>query len=194
MNPGEPVATTPPARDNGSSSATTALGLIGILLLAAAVFVPWAKGLKILDVTNIHPGNLAFSAEPILIPIVALIALAVPMPGLVRRGFLIALGLQTALMYSGYALDPLAHSYYNGWRPGGVIGLAGSALVLAAGSLAGRSTFVYASSPGAHPDPHAVAKPAPTQTNSPEKTCPDCGEPVRAGARICRFCRHSFAG
>lgn len=46
---------------------------------------------------------------------------------------------------------------------------------------------------GEHGQPDAADGHAPIVPDAEYKTCPMCAEPVRAAARICRFCRHDFS-
>jgi len=79
-------------------------------------------------------------------------------------------------------------------RLGEAVGLMTSMSVTSAAVAAPTTSAVAARSAVTPSYQLPAANVLPSVTNGPSemKNCPDCAESVRADARLCRFCRHSF--
>jgi len=190
------------ASRSSNSPASVLVGLAGIGLLVAGVFTSYASGQKILDTSHFDWRTFPWSVEALFVPLFVLIVLIVPMSGALRRGFLLGMGLQSALLYIGYSFGPVAEHNLYGVHvgAGGFLGLGGALLVVVAAALATADlgsarqpmpTAAWTMQPAAAPTPASAATPAPAAEPT-LKDCPDCAEQVQAAAKVCRFCGYNF--
>ena len=120
-------------------------------LLVAATFVPTNGGGRagypyaIFD-TSVQREFQLFAAEPVVVAILAVGAVLLllgRMPGLMA-GVLIAFGVQSFLLFLAYfGVAAFGNPQYNSFRPGGLLGIVGAVLLVAAGLLAVRTAMRF---------------------------------------------------
>jgi len=131
------------------------LALAGAVLLGLGCWLPYSSQsgaeFQVFQRHGGTSGQLYYAVEPAVVMILAaaigLILMRGPLP-VVWAGVLVAVGIQTALLWVGYLGYTLTADYGGGQGPhmkeGGWIGLAGSFVIAAAGVVALRATATAA--------------------------------------------------
>jgi hypothetical protein len=191
-----PIVAGTSSRSN--TPASVLIGLAGVGLLVAALFVSYQSGVKILDTSHFDWRTFPWEVESLFVPVMVLVVLVVPMSSALRRGFLLGVGLQSVLLYIGFGFGPVAEHNLYGTHPGagGFLGLAGALLVVVAAALATPQvgTIRQPTPTAAWTMQPAAITPAPAAppVEPTLKSCPDCAEQVQAAAKVCRFCGYDF--
>ena len=118
-------------------------------MMIVACFVPWIEGSQIVPVRNV-PIKLwgPIAIQPLIASILAVVVASVLMSRPRNVGFLAGLTAGVGAQSMAFFLTLVARQQLSGapgFKPGGAIGLAGAALVLAGGFVSARAPKTIAS-------------------------------------------------
>jgi len=184
---------------NNRKTLSIVLGVVGAALIVVALFVPFASFLgthfKILNTANFNRNTFQNVIEPLGVAGLVLLTLFLPLKTDARRGALFAFGAATVLFFISYALIGGVSTGVS-FEATSLVGIAAGGLLIVSGFFAGQTSATgqpQALAPMVAPTGMAAPPAAEPAPPSDTKVCPQCAEPVKAAAQVCRFCGHSFA-